>query len=251
MTERTKIPSRYQPKGFHILYEDEYVIVGNKAPGHLTVRAHWNKDDTIHSALNAYVRKGNSRSRKVVYVVHRLDQDTSGVMVYAKTEKAQQILKEKWKDTKKIYFAVVQGHFEEKSGTISSYLVEDDDYMVRSSEDDTGKLARTAYTVVKESKSYSLLRIKLLTGRKNQIRVHCAEAGHPLVGDAKYGTPDKRHPQLALHSQSLSFAHPFTGKRVTFETPLPDHMAKLVGGYDIGPGGSGPPKPKKPPEAPF
>lgn len=229
---RKKVPKRYQPEGFNILYEDDHIVVGNKAPGFLTVRALWNREGTIHAALNRYVRKGNSRSRKVVYVVHRLDQDTSGVLVYAKTERVQQFLKEHWKESQKIYYAVVQGHFDRKEAILSSFLTEDEDYVVHSSDDPAnGKPAQTRYTVVRETPAFSLLRIELLTGRKNQIRVHCADAGHPVVGDAKYGTPDKRHPRMALHAQSLSLTHPFSGERMTFEAPLPEYFANLVGNY--------------------
>jgi len=234
MIERKKIPKRYQPKGFDILYEDEYIIVGNKAPGFLTVRALWNKEDTIHAALNSYVRKGNSKSHKRVYVVHRLDQATSGVLVYAKTERAQFLLKEHWKENTKIYYAVVHGHFAQKKATLSSYLVEDDEYVVHSRTDSSdGKLAHTAYTVVKETAAFSLLKIDLLTGRKNQIRVHCADARHPVVGDDKYGKPDTRYTRLALHAHSLSFNHPFSGKRMTFEAPLPEYLTTLVGGMPV------------------
>ena len=234
MNAHKKIPKRYHPKGFDILYEDDHIIVGNKSQGFLTVRALWNKDDTIHSGLNQYVRKGNSRSRKVVYVVHRLDQETSGVLVYAKTMEAQQFLKSHWKETAKIYYAVIHGHLEQKTATLSSYLAEDDDYVVHSRTDSTdGKLARTQYTVVKETAKFSLLKINLLTGRKNQIRVHFADAGHLVVGDAKYGAPDTKHPRMALHAQSLSFPHPHNGKKMTVEAPLPDHFAVLIGGYEV------------------
>ncbi len=182
-----KIPKKYQPKGYEILHEDRDLIVGVKAPGFLTVAAKWNKDHTIHSALNAYVRKGNYKSRKCVYVVHRLDQGTSGVLIFAKTEEAQIFLKNNWKNTKKIYYAVVHGRLARKSGVISSYLVEDDEYVVHSTPDTAkGKLAETAYTVIKETTNFSLVEVNLLTGRKNQIRVHFADEGHPVVGDDKY-----------------------------------------------------------------
>ncbi|MFA5259846.1 MAG: pseudouridine synthase, partial [Candidatus Omnitrophota bacterium] len=127
MPEIKKIPKRHQPKGFDILYEDRDIIVGNKAPGFLTVGAAWNREKTIHAALNQYVRKGSLKSRKCVFVVHRLDQDTSGVLIFAKTEQAQAFLKDHWKSTIKTYYAVVHGRLAKKSGTISSYLSEDDD----------------------------------------------------------------------------------------------------------------------------
>ncbi|HBO96533.1 MAG TPA: RNA pseudouridine synthase [Candidatus Omnitrophica bacterium] len=221
---------KHQPKGFEILYEDRDLIVGNKAAGSLAVAALWNKEDTVHAALNTYVRKGNARSKKCVFVVHRLDQATSGVMIFAKTGQAQAFLKDNWATTKKIYYAVVHGRLAQKSGTISNHLIEDEDYCVRSTTDRAkGKLARTAYTVVKETGKFSLLKVDLLTGRKNQIRVHLADLGHPVVGDDKYGKSDPPHKRLALHSQSVSFTHPFNGKRLTFTAPVPEYFTRLIG----------------------
>lgn len=224
---------KHQPRGFEILHEDTDVIVGNKAAGSLAVAALWNKEDTIHAALNTYVRKGNARSRKCVFVVHRLDQSTSGVMIFAKTEQARIFLKDNWTTTKKIYYAIVHGRLARKSGTISSHLIEDEDYVMRSTTDSAqGKLAHTAYTVIKETDKFSLLKVDLLTGRKNQIRVHLADLGHPVVGDDKYGKKDPAHKRLALHSQSLSFTHPFSGKRLTFMASVPKYFIKLVGPLD-------------------
>lgn len=221
---------RHQPKGFEILYEDRDIIVGNKAPGSLTVAALWNKEDTIHFALNTYVRKGNARSTKRVFVVHRLDQATSGVMIFAKTEQAQIFLKDNWSTTKKIYYAVVHGRLAQKAGTISSRLIEDEDYVMHAVSDGAkGKPAHTAYSVLQETANFSLLKIDLLTGRKNQIRVHLAGQGHPVVGDDKYGKSDPGHKRLALHAWSISFAHPFSGKRLTFTAPVPEYFTSLIG----------------------
>lgn len=224
------IPKKYHPKGFEILYEDRDLIVGNKAAGFISVRALWNKEGSIHSRLNDYVRKGNSKSHKRVFVVHRLDQDTTGVMIFAKSAEAQQTLKAQWKGTKKTYLAVVHGHLQKKSGMVSSYLEEDDDYVVHSSQNSKrGELAQTAYKVLQETSKYTLLEIDLLTGKKNQIRVHMADLGHPVVGDDKYGAGFKPFPKLALHAKSIVFAHPFSGKRMEFEAPLPEWFDRLIG----------------------
>ncbi len=224
-----KIPRKYQPKGFEILYEDDEIIVGNKAFGYLTVGAMYERERTVQHALNEYARKGNFRSHKRVYVVHRLDRETSGLLIFAKSEKAQVTLKDHWKDTVKTYYAVVHGRLNQKSGTITSYLVENEDYTMHSAKDSKeGKLARTAYTVVRETVRFSLLKINLLTGRKNQIRVHLAGEGHPVVGDAKYGRHDTRYQRLALHAQSISFPHPSTGERMTFEAGLPEYFHTLA-----------------------
>ncbi len=228
MPKIKKIPKKYQPKGFQILHEDRDIIVGNKAPGFLTVGAMWDRVHTIHHALNQYVRKGNPRSRECVFVVHRLDQHTSGVLIFAKTEKAQIFLKDNWKNTAKTYYAVVIGRMAKKSGTISSYLVEDEDYMMHATSDSTkGKLAHTEYTVLKENAQFSLLKINLLTGRKNQIRVHLADEGHPVVGDARYG-PKKKQGYLALHARSIRFMHPFSKEWLTFEAKVPEYFKRLI-----------------------
>lgn len=226
----TKILKKYQPKGYEIIYEDRDIIVGNKATGFLTVSALWNKENTIHRALNHYIRKGQVKSSKCVFVVHRLDQATSGVLIFAKSSAAQIFLKDDWKNTKKTYFAVVHGKLAQKNGLISSYLLEDDDYVMRSvsASETNAKLAQTAYKVVKENQHFSLLEIDLLTGRKNQIRVHLAQEGHPVVGDTKYGKKQKWHPRLALHAQSIAFNHPFSKERFIFEIPVPDFFNDLM-----------------------
>jgi RluA family pseudouridine synthase len=240
MKDFKKVPKKYQPRGFEIIHEDLDLIVGNKAPGFLTVAALWNQSETIHSALTDYVRKGNPRSSKVAYVVHRLDQATSGVLVFAKSEQAQAFLKDNWSDTEKTYLAVVYGQLKEKSGLIESYLTENEDYVVSSNKEGQGKLARTQYQVLQETPKYSLVQINLLTGRKNQIRVHMADMGNPVVGDAKYGVsrgPDKTSKskssgplvkQLALHSQTLTITHPHSKKRITFTAKPPALFHKLV-----------------------
>lgn len=162
-----KVPKKYQPKGFDILHEDIDLIMGKKTPCLLTVAAKWDSENTVHNVLNQYVRKGNPRSNKCVYVVHRLDQATSGVLIFAKTEAVQQFLKDNWKTTVKNYYAIVHGKLEKKSGTISSYLSEDEDYVVHSSKHaEDGKLAITEYTVLKETDKFSLLKSILLQARK-------------------------------------------------------------------------------------
>lgn len=224
-----KIPKKYQPKGFEILHEDLDVIVGNKSPGILTVAAKWESENTVHNLLNQYIRKGNPRSNKCVYVVHRLDQATSGVLIFAKSESAQKFLKDNWKETTKTYYAIVHGQLAKKTGTITSYLSEDENYVVHSSSDsDSGKLAITEYTVLKETDKFSLLKINLLTGKKNQIRVHLAGEGHPLVGDAKYGKSTTNFKDLRLHSVELEFTHPHKKVRVNIKAPVPAYFRSLI-----------------------
>lgn len=223
------IPKKYQPPGFHILHEDPDLIVGNKSAGILTVAALWEKKNTVEGALNNYIRKGSTISKKQIYVVHRLDQATTGVLIFAKSEKVQHFLKDNWPSTVKYYYAIVHGKLAQKSNTIESYLQEDEDYVVSSTSDTSkGKLARTEYHVVHETEHYSLLKINLLTGKKNQIRVHLSEAGHPIVGDTKYGPTPSRFKELMLHSFSIEITHPFKKERVRFEAPVPEHFKRLI-----------------------
>jgi tRNA pseudouridine32 synthase/23S rRNA pseudouridine746 synthase/23S rRNA pseudouridine1911/1915/1917 synthase len=221
---------KYRPEGFDILYEDQDVIVGNKTAGFLTVAALWEKNKTIHHILNNYVRKGSQHSKKCVYVVHRLDQATSGVLIFAKSEAAKDFLKDNWKTTEKIYYTIVHGKMIKKSGLISSYLSEDDDYMVHSSQDSSkGKKAETEYTVIEENPKYSVVKINLLTGKKNQIRVHMSDAGHPVVGDTKYGPNQPgTFKNLMLHSFSITFTHPYNGKRIHIEAKVPPYFKQLI-----------------------
>jgi tRNA pseudouridine32 synthase/23S rRNA pseudouridine746 synthase/23S rRNA pseudouridine1911/1915/1917 synthase len=217
------IPYRHRPKGLTILYEDQDIIVIDKGSGLLTVKANYEKEKTAHHFLTNYIRRGNSRSTARLFVVHRLDRETSGVLVFAKTYKVKENLRQQWGSVAKKYLAVVHGVLPEKSGTITSYLAEDDDYEVSSVKGPgKGKLAKTKFKVLKESKRYSLLEIELLTGKKNQIRVHLSEKGHPIVNDDKYGFQGKVEGRLALHSYSLTFNHPQTGKRLTFEADVPE-----------------------------
>lgn len=228
MLNPPKIPKKYRPRGFEILHEDPDLIVGSKSAGILTVAALWEKNKTIEEILNSYIRKGSTHSKKRVFVVHRLDQATSGVLVFAKSPEAQNFLKDNWKSTEKTYYAIVHGKFENKSGVISSRLVEDEGYVVQSTqEENKGKLAETEYKVVHETANYSVVKINLLTGKKNQIRVHMSEAGHPIVGDPKYGAKDK-NPHLMLHSFALTFTHPFHGKRLRVQAEVPDYFKRLV-----------------------
>lgn len=235
--QKPDIPKKYQPLGFEILHEDRDLIFGSKKAGFLSVAALWEKTNTIHQALKNYVRKGSAKSTKEVYVVHRLDQATSGVMVFAKTESAQQFLKEDWASTAKYYFAIVHGHFDKKSGTLSSYLKEDEEYFVHSTQDSSkGQHALTKYKVIRETAQHSLVKVHLLTGKKNQIRVHMAEAGHPVVGDEKYGKGTgasiEKKPQkhLLLHAHSLELTHPFRHQRIRVVAEVPPYFKALIDG---------------------
>lgn len=227
----SKPNTRFLPKGLSIIFEDRDVLVIDKPAGLLTIATELEKSKTAYAALTDYVKKGSIRSKNRIFIVHRLDRDTSGLLIFAKSESAKNFLQENWQATKKKYIAVTHGNWETKSGTISSYLVENNNQKVHSTQDTTlGKLSQTSYVVIKETKKYSLVEVDLLTGRKNQIRVHFAEQNHPIVGDKKYGDAKSSHPRLALHSLSISFLHPFSQKEMFFTTDIPAYLTGLVGG---------------------
>lgn len=226
-------PRRHRPRGLEILHEDRDLFVVCKEPGVLTTGTRRDEAFTAENVLNDYVRKGCACSTKHVFLVHRLDRETSGVLLFAKSEEAQQQIKDNWKSTEKFYLAAVRGHLKVKTGVFSSYLAENENQYVHSVSDPAkGKLSRTAYTVIKETPALSLVKIKLLTGRKNQIRVQFAEHGHPVVGDPKYGTRDPFRERLCLHAKSIAFDHPHSGKRLFFDTPVPEVFSRLAGGLD-------------------
>lgn len=230
MRDRSRSSARFLTKGLAILYEDKDILVVDKPEGLLTVSTPTEKRRTAHFILTEYIRKGCGRSRKDLFVVHRLDRDTSGTLIFAKSEEAMLRLKAQWKQTEKKYLAVVYGKCEKTSDTITTYLAEDDDYNVYSTPDSTkGRLSQTVYTVLRETKNFSLLEVTLLTGRKNQIRVHLAGIGHPIVGDTKYGKYDDQRARMALHARSISFKHPFSGKKLAFEAEVPVFFTTLVG----------------------
>jgi tRNA pseudouridine32 synthase/23S rRNA pseudouridine746 synthase/23S rRNA pseudouridine1911/1915/1917 synthase len=233
MQQRPKKRSgKHSPRGVEILHEDRDLFVVCKAVGVLSTGTRRNEAFTAENVLSNYLRKGCARSTKHVYLVHRLDRETSGVMLFAKSEEAQQRLKDNWSKNEKTYYAALRGNLKEKKGTLSSYLAEDEDLFVYSVKDPAqGKLSKTAYEVVAENPTMSLVKINLLTGRKNQIRVQFAEIGHPLVGDPKYGHNDPFKDRLCLHAKTIAFDHPYSGKRLTFDTQLPQTFLWLFPGF--------------------
>jgi tRNA pseudouridine32 synthase/23S rRNA pseudouridine746 synthase/23S rRNA pseudouridine1911/1915/1917 synthase len=217
-----------------ILYEDSDILVVDKSAGLLTVGTDKVQLKTAFYVLTDYVRKGCAKSRKRLFIVHRLDRDTSGVLIFAKSREVQITLQNDWRNIKKSYIAVAHGNFSKKEGTITSYLAENKAHVVYSTYDSkVGKLAKTYYKVLKETQIFSLLEINLITGRKNQIRVHLAEKGHPVVGDKKYGKKDREHKRMALHAESISLKHPTSGKKLNFEAIVPTYINKLVGGEKL------------------
>ena len=209
--------------GLEIIHEDRDIIVVNKAAGLLTMGTGRDFGRTAHATLMEYVKKGNPKSRERVFIVHRLDRDTSGAIVFARSEEAKRFLQDNWDKAEKIYLAFVDGHPDPAEGEISSYLAENEARRVYSTRNQQlGRLSTTRYKVIKTVNERSLLEVTLLTGRKNQIRVHLADRGWPIVGDAKYGLKIRDNKRLALHSHKLSFEHPWKKIRMEFTAPVPN-----------------------------
>lgn len=226
-------PAKYRLKGLSLLYEDKDIIVVEKPAGLLTMGTDRDKSRTAHSILNEYVKKGDPRSKNRIYIVHRLDRETSGILIFAKNEIVKGTLQNNWEKTDKRYLTIVHGSVSPKSATISSYLAENSAFNVYStSNPEAGKLSKTEYTLLKEHKGLSLLSIHLLTGRKHQIRVHLSEKGNPVVGDKKYGRAKDPSGTLALHAKSITFTHPVNGRLMQFETAIPDFFIRLIGKVD-------------------
>ena len=222
-------PKRYQPKGLSILYEDRDILVVNKVSGLLTIGTAKVKDKTAHRLLNEYVRKGNPKSRNRAFIVHRLDKDASGIIVFAKNENAKRYLQEEWQGFQKKYYALVHGTLPKKKGVITSCLTENRAHKVYSvANSKKGKLAKTGYKVLRESRKYSFLEIDLLTGRKNQIRVHLADKGCPVAGDKKYGVKVKGIKRLTLHAASITILHPHSKEKMTFTAEVPVYFKSLM-----------------------
>lgn len=211
-----------------ILYEDDYLLVVYKRNGLLSVGTDREREKTAYRLLRDYLKEADPRNR--IFILHRLDKDTSGVMMFAKDPGIQENMQREWNriilDRK--YIAVVEGAFEEPEGEIVSYLNENSAYNVYSSDGTAGKYAATRYRVLRTNGKYSMVELTLETGRKNQIRVHMQESGHPVVGDKKYGASGNPIGRLALHAASLRFIHPVSGEPLSFEWPVPARFKELL-----------------------
>lgn len=215
--------------GLDILYEDDHLIAINKAAGLLSISTGKDDELTAFSQLMDYVHKKRRSNR--IFIVHRLDRDTSGVMLFAKDAKMQNNLRNNWHEYVKVrqYLALVEGKITKKSGTITSYLKEGSNYQMYSvSKNEGGKRAVTHYKVKKADNRYSLVEVSLETGRKNQIRVHMKDIGHPVVGDRKYGATKNPLKRLGLHADTLGFIHPLTNKFIKITAPPPQKMLRII-----------------------
>ena len=215
------------PSPFPVLYEDRYVIALEKPSGLLSVGTGGEHSDTFYRAVNQYLQLRSSHKERV-FIVHRLDREVSGIMLFAKTPEIKEALQRNWKDTEKMYCALVEGHPPVKEGTIKSWLKENSTHKVYSCpKGPHAKYAVTRYRQLEEYPQNTLLEIRLETGRKNQIRAHLSEMGCPIVGDKKYGATWNPIRRLFLHAVVLTFTHPVSGKRIRLKSPMPKILLKL------------------------
>lgn len=211
-----------------IVYEDQYLLVIEKKPGILSMAA-GHSSLNVKTVLDDYFKRTRQKCR--AHVVHRLDRDTSGLMIYAKDMDTEQILEHEWHDIvfDRRYVALVSGEMEEQSGTVANWLKDNKAYVTYSSPvDNGGKYAVTHFNVLSCSTAHSLVEYRLETGRKNQIRVHSADMGHPVCGDVKYGNGDNPLHRLCLHAYMLCFYHPITRKAMRFSTPIPPNFKEII-----------------------
>lgn len=207
-----------------ILYEDKHLLIVGKPAGMLTIGTDKEKDNTMYHKVLIYLNKKNQK----VFVVHRLDKDTSGLLIFAKSEKVKNMLQDNWDKVIRKYYALVYGNNISLSGTIKLKLNETKTLKTYV-DDKNGKLAITYYKKIKENGKYTLLDVEILTGRKNQIRVSLNHIGYPIIGDKKYGNAPNPLRRLCLHAYLLEFDHPITHEHIKVDLPLPDVYKNLIG----------------------
>ncbi len=216
-------------RGFSIVFEDEHIIVIDKHAGLLSISTDKDNKNTAYRALSKHVKMEDKQNK--IFIVHRLDRDTSGLMLFAKNEEVKQKLQKNWHSMvfDRIYLAVIQGKPEPWSGSISSYLYESKALKVHTTDNpDEGEKAVTHYKILKGNKEYTILKVWLETGKKNQIRVHLADKGFTIVGDKTYGSKINPVGRMALHAWTLNFEHPVSGEKMEFKTGMPRKFSRLV-----------------------
>jgi 23S rRNA pseudouridine1911/1915/1917 synthase len=227
---RTAVAARDLKRALvQIVYEDDAIMVLDKPAGLLTVATANEKTDTLFCRLNRYLQARHRAGPENALVVHRLDQETSGLVLFAKSELVRQTLRNGWAAVEKIYRAAVVGVPDPAQGTIITYLTETTALQVFSNDHkvQNSRLAKTRYRLLRTSGDFSLLEVRLATGRKHQIRVHLAGLNCPVVGDRRYGTKSDECNRLALHAVALEFAHPVSGEPLRFDSPLPAAIGRL------------------------
>jgi 23S rRNA pseudouridine1911/1915/1917 synthase len=217
------------PDGLKILYEDSEILVIHKPSGLLTVSTQHERRQTAYALLRLHLKENNPRQK--LYVVHRLDKFASGVLVFAKSERVRSVLKSLFHDHKiqRKYWAIVEGRIEKSRGTIRSYLAQDRSHRMHSTDNPKrGKSAVTHFRVIRRLPRVTTLEVVLETGRKNQIRAHLSEKGHPIVGDRAYGSKEDPLGRLGLHAFHLGFAHPAKGTPVQFQAEPPPEFLRYL-----------------------
>jgi 23S rRNA pseudouridine1911/1915/1917 synthase len=228
-SDRYAAPDTVIEGGINIRFEDAAIIVIEKPPDLLTIASVAEQEKTAYFQLTDHLRDGDSRVKDRVWIVHRLDRETSGIMVFAKTPEAKGILQTGWDKAEKRYQAVVEGLLPTDQGTFRSFLDETSPFQVFSvPRSPTTRHAVTHYRVLKRNRGRTLVELTLETGRRHQIRVHLADAGCPVVGDVKYGAKTNPAKRLGLHAWTLRFLHPVSNQEVSFESSLPAELARLV-----------------------
>ena len=211
-------------KKLKIIYEDKYLIIVNKSAGEFTISRDDHYDNNLYDEVKTYVKKQNPKNK--IFIVHRLDKDTSGLVLFAKNEKVKYDLQRNWQNVERKYYAVVSGKLNEKNGTLKDFLYETKGLdVVVTNIKKIGKLAITNFNVIESNNKYSLLDINIETGRRNQIRVQLANIGHPIIGDKKYGKV--KYKRMMLEAYYLKFVHPVTKKVCYAELPLNNDFEKL------------------------
>lgn len=222
----------FRHQRIELVYEDDDVLVINKGYGMLSVGTNSHKkEENAYDIMRAYVKSVDPRNK--LWVVHRLDRHTTGLMMFAKSERANEVLRHNWNNIilERLYVAVLEGYLEQDKGFVKSRLTENSRFVVYSTDvPGEGRLAVTHYEVIGRGNGYTLARFSLDTGRKNQIRVHASDLGHPIAGDRKYGAKTSPVNRLALHAQTLRFAHPVTKKDMNFESPVPREFSGVIRG---------------------
>jgi 23S rRNA pseudouridine1911/1915/1917 synthase len=211
-------------KKLNIIYEDKHLLVVNKPCKLLTINTNQKDKITLYNEVYDYLHKKNQK----VFIVNRLDKDTSGLVVFAKSTKVKKLLQDSWNKVIRKYYGVVEGVIA-KSDKVESYLIENKFLQTYSTKNSKGKFAQTLYTPISNNKKFTLLEIQIMTGRKNQIRVHMQDINHPIVGDKKYGSK-KYNPinRMGLHAYYLEFIHPITKQKLILQTKIPSEFVKLL-----------------------
>jgi 23S rRNA pseudouridine1911/1915/1917 synthase len=216
-------------RGVEIIFEDAHLVVIEKRAGLLSIATELEKEKTAYSILSEHVKRADPKNK--IFVLHRLDRETSGLMMFAKSQAVQRALQDDWREAvlDRTYTAVLEGRMEQAEGSITSWLTESRSLLVRSSPTpNEGQKAITHYRGLRTNARFSLVEFDLETGRKNQIRVHAQALGHSIVGDGKYGAKENPLKRLALHARVLAFRHPVTEKTLRFESEVPNEFSRLV-----------------------